>query len=838
MHLTRLSRLGAAAASALLGAALAVAPTGAAAAEPPPVRLQGVVTDADTGAPVPGACVEIVHATYLQRLAEVCADADGHYALQGWMLSNAVSVFTRAHAAGYADSWVGTVRNRNAAPALGLAAINSPTRNFKLGRQAGTLQGRVTYPSGYPVGPILLSVYDTQNPAARAGQVWTTPDGTWTLPNLAPGTYLVSVGPIWQTGPFTVTDGGVTTADVTVTNQPPRSPIGVTGTVRDSSGTPVAGAQVSLWASAYGDIATVTTSSDGTYSFTPLTLGLANMRLVARAPGFAEEWSGGKPHPASAAMVSSLPLTEAGYTGDFTLVRETGTVGGTVTDHQGRPVMTSVVLHDGTTLTHILYSGPDGRYRITNVRGGEFTLGFVTGGPVQYVPGKFTIDEADRYSVAPGTEITVDQQLFGKTGVLEVRTVDAGTGEPVEAGCLRVGGFTRCDTAAVRTVEGLWPGPVDLWLDPGTFTEGAQVPVRVEPTGVTTVTVPVRPRMHAELRVARDPDGTVPRLCVRLIAVYGTPQPGLVEQCNVSGAEVVEIIRFTVPVGRFQAFVIPANDTRYGMQWLGVNGGTGEREKAAVLNFRDGAKTVLPTVRLDGVGRLKGFLVNKIAGGNGLTGVRCLRWLPREVGTGSTCLDELGEYEISGLGPYAWPLEFWAGGAAATWSGGAADRSSAVPVQVVAGEIRRYDITLSTRESVLTTSVFGGVPGTATVFSAVTGDEGGSGTTIRNLPAGPVFLHFQGVSVDCWARVQPRLQHPGVRSSVVGGAISIGSAKQHYYTIQPGVNCLPGAPALVAGRGRLPRLDLQLRLTDAVEAAADAATRPAVAAAGMRNPGR
>ncbi|BCJ71244.1 hypothetical protein CS0771_07880 [Catellatospora sp. IY07-71] len=844
----RLSRAAATAAATLLVASLAVAPTGAAAADPPPVRLQGVVTDAATGAPVPGACVEIVHASYLHRLAEVCADAEGRYALHTWMMSNSVSVFARAHAAGYADSWSGTVRNRNVLPPLSLSFANVPTRNFQLGRQAGTLQGRVTYPTGYPVGLNLVTVVHDENVSVRAGQVYTAPDGTWALPNLAPGRYRVSVGTVVQTGPFTVTDGAATIADVALSSQPPRDPVGLGGTVRDSDGTPVTGARVSLWTTGYGDVATVSTDGDGAYRFPALVSTPSVMRLVARAPGFAEEWSGGKPHPASATLLTSLPQAENGYTGDFTLRQLTGTVAGKIVDDAGRPILTSVSIMNGTTVVHTGHSGPDGRYRFTNVRPGEFTLSFGTGGPTQYAFHRLTAAEADRYSVAPGAELTVDQELYGRTGVLEVRTVDADSGEPVSAGCVRAGGYTLCDGAPVHTVERLWPGVHEVSVAADTFTQSAVASVMVAATGVTVLTVPVRAQTHGELRVARDTDGTVPAVCLRFVAVYGTPQPGPILQCNNTTGTAQEVARFSMPLGRYRAFVFPADQTRYGKQWLGPNGGTGELDKAAVLTFRNAARTMLPTVRLDGVGALHGFVHNEFVK-DGLTGWRSVSYLPHEIDQGTLGLDEYAEYQITGLGPYAWQLEFSGWGAATTWSGGAPDRSTALAVQVTEGGSTRYDIRLTRPESTLTTTVTtvnGSSPGTGrtTVHSAVTGDAGAvtsttAGSSARNLAPGPVYLHYQDDWTSCWARVQPRPGHPGARSQLVGGALQIGVARQHHFVIRPGVNCLPDAPLLLAGRGLGTRQDLQLRLADAVATAAAAVTRPAGAAPGRATgPGR
>ena len=97
-----------------------------------------------------------------------------------------------------------------------------------------------------------------------------------------------------------------------------------------------------------------------------------------------------------------------------------------------------------------------------------------------------------------------------------------------------------------------------------------------------------------------------------------------------------------------------------------------------------------------------------------------------------------GQYTIRDLGPYQWKLAFPAydGQHAWAWSGGAANRASATPVQVVAGETNVLDVSLPAT---------GTVSGTVTVptravrrvrdahrHGATTGDYAAIRTTARS----------------------------------------------------------------------------------------------------------
>ncbi|MEU5723878.1 hypothetical protein ABZ783_18905 [Micromonospora sp. NPDC047738] len=119
------------------------------------------------------------------------------------------------------------------------------------------------------------------------------------------------------------------------------------------------------------------------------------------------------------------------------------------------------------------------------------------------------------------------------------------------------------------------------------------------------------------------------------------------------------------------------------------------------------------TVKLDGAGTVTG-VVRDAATGAGVADVCPSPTWPAfdaNAGPNSSCTYAGGQYQIRNLGPYQWKLAFPAfdGRHAWAWSGNAATRSSATPVQVTAGETTALDVAL---------------PATGTVSGTVTVPEG------------------------------------------------------------------------------------------------------------------
>ncbi|MEU4530416.1 carboxypeptidase regulatory-like domain-containing protein [Micromonospora ureilytica] len=206
----------------------------------------------------------------------------------------------------------------------------------------------------------------------------------------------------------------------------------------------------------------------------------------------------------------------------------------------------------------------------------------------------------------------------------------------------------------------------------------ARTPVSTAPGGVRTV--------------VRDAStgAPVPRACAALVPVdaaalsavgIGEDQLGRYGGC---ADEQGVLVTGDVAPGRYRLLVSPYDTTAYGMQWVGRHGGTGERERAQVIQVRSGVVTSAPTIRLDPPGTVVGVVTNAATGApipRALVMVVPYVPHPKYDDHGPTT-DEDGRYTITGLGPYHWPVQFVAAGLATVWSGGVGGRQQARPVRV------------------------------------------------------------------------------------------------------------------------------------------------------------
>ena len=143
--------------------------------------------------------------------------------------------------------------------------------------------------------------------------------------------------------------------------------------------------------------------------------------------------------------------------------------------------------------------------------------------------------------------------------------------------------------------------------------------------------------------------------------------------------------------GRYSFFIQPG-DAAYGMQWLGVRGGAGDRDTALEVTAPEEGVLALPDVRLDPAGTVTGSLTEAATGApvTAQVSVASVDPLWRET---TPSVFGSGSFTFSGLGPYGWKLFVMPDGTAgpasrvaAQWSGGVPDRRRADRIPVVAGQ--------------------------------------------------------------------------------------------------------------------------------------------------------
>lgn len=212
-----------------------------------------------------------------------------------------------------------------------------------------------------------------------------------------------------------------------------------------------------------------------------------------------------------------------------------------------------------------------------------------------------------------------------------------------------------------------------------------------------------------------------------------------------------------LPVAAYRLFARPG-DGAHGMQWVGENGGTGMQEHARQVVPASGTVSVVPDIKLDGAGTVAGTVHDETTG----QPIQQVYVFPyaSDFGTGSTYTDRTGQYKLTGLGPYAWPLEFvgltdaygW------RWSGNAEHRLAATPVTVVEGGDVAMDALLQPTGKI-TGSATGNDMVSIVAFNAISGDWAGprvtdSQFTLAGLGTQQVKVKFteHGSQKEVWFR--------------------------------------------------------------------------------------
>ncbi|MFI7024506.1 hypothetical protein ACIBMZ_17490 [Micromonospora sp. NPDC049900] len=251
------------------------------------------------------------------------------------------------------------------------------------------------------------------------------------------------------------------------------------------------------------------------------------------------------------------------------------------------------------------------------------------------------------------------------------------------------------------------------------------------------------------------------------VVAIGEEQVGRLAGCT--GTEGGTVVATDVPPGRYRLLARPY-EPHHGLQWVGAHGGTGQRERAAVVTVRAGRTVTAPTVRFDPPGAVTGRLTR--TDGTPVASSGYVSTVPDvpdpKYGGRGAVTDDDGRYTLTGLGPYHWPLYFSATRMASQWSGGTADWREARTVRVRAGRTASLDQTLSPGTVVSGTITAPDISYYAQViaFHSRTGDvvgvaDAASEYTLRLLPG-------QSVVLRCDCAYTPSRWYPN--AGQIGGA--------------------------------------------------------------------
>ncbi len=573
----------------------------------------------------------------------------------------------------------------------------------------GAVTGTLRFGDGAPVANASVTVQEYR---ANNWKVTSTDgNGHYSVGDLKPADYTVVFSIPGTTltqsvpGRPNAYDGGrypVKGGQTTVVNDTALPYGTITGHFTDRSGKPVVGAEIH----AHDDVANIyawggSTDPAGVYS------------LWAFAGTYAVEFrtsSGVRQYAHQ--KIDESTADKVKVDGGATVVVDeitlpAGTVSGRLLDNDGSPAEGATVSLSSVGNSQYLSTrtAGDGTYRFDSVPVGDYTVGFTT---ADYKRRQWAFGTTDERRAATVT-VKLDQSLtvddtFVPTGSLVVTATDGGTGRPVADFCVYLsnggtdgnacsggsGQVTMPDIPAGDTYE------ANVSVSSDQYLSTTVRPLVVTGGQTTTKSVVIRPAAVVETTVVdagtRRP---VPNICVGATKVpdaYAGTNGG---PCSDEQGK--------VRLGRLEpatyALYARAHDGVHGDQWVGAGGGTGQLSKAKKITATPGTLTTVSPILLDAVGTLSGTVTDKR--GARVAGV-CVSttavsaWSNRSGDCPGTSTDAKGNYKITNLGPYRWPVQFAsAANYAWQWLGGSPTRQGSKLVKVRSGRTATADAKLS-----------------------------------------------------------------------------------------------------------------------------------------------
>ncbi|MEU8299524.1 carboxypeptidase-like regulatory domain-containing protein [Micromonospora sp. NPDC048909] len=601
--------------------------------------------------------------------------------------------------------------------------------------------------------------------------------------------------------------------------------VGYTGVVRDPDGNPVANACLALHTSATDVAAEHCSDASGRYTI-PGAWEAPDYKIRVHAEGFRTEWWYGAPDYLNADPVS-IPAGSV-VERDVTLGRGAGSISGRITDQYGTPVQATVTVHgEGDAYEAIAYTSVTGTYQLSNLPPGGYRISvYDNQRGVQWVPRKEIREEATVFTVADGDALTVNEWLL-PLGTVKVVVTDAVTALPVPRPCVYVHGGrdeSVCGVNGIVDVLDVRPGTWELDVSAGAsyFPADPKPTVDVVRGQVTRVGYQLRPGAAVATTVLDAASGQpVGGICAHLVQPrWGGQSAHMRQYCSADDGHLEAGPFEADELGTWQLYAFqpigpydpPA--TRYGAQWVTANGGSGDQREALPVTLRAKETVTIPPIRVDPPGRITGTIRN--AAGAAVSGV-CAYPFAFHPGQGAifgaNCSNAQGQYTLSDLGPYRWPVEFApssASGYSWQWSGDVADRFAATLTKVGPGATATVDARLATGGVLAGKVTDGASPvdaGYVWTYNARTGDIASAsyaniardGTfAVRGHRTQEVYVEYWSLTKGCWYAPGGRY---GTKVAVTAGATTTIAANMSrtcglrpYTAAQSGIGTASGPP--------------------------------------------
>jgi protocatechuate 3,4-dioxygenase beta subunit len=364
------------------------------------VVIQGTVSALNTGNPIPGTTVNFIQGATL--MGSALTDVNGQYSIPTLAAGQYV---VQAVATGYGTQNLGTT-----------VSVGTPaTVSFILSPYAGRVTGTVKDMSGNPIGGALVGAFQYSQIVTPT---FTASDGTYTLTDIAPGSYSIRVR---VEGYQTTFVGAIVEAGETIVVDFSLSSVigNVMGYVQNSSLVRITGASIQVLQGTQ-PVKTVLTDTSGNY-FVP-NLAPGSYFISVNDQGYQSQIVG-----------ITVPAYPPNAEANFTMIEasSTASIQGHVNDASSLAPLPGAlleVLQEGTVITQMV-ANSEGAFSIFNLADGSYTIRASSSGYQTAVLGVI---------VSSASTATADFFLVFDAGSLEGTITDRATGLPIENAFVRI----------------------------------------------------------------------------------------------------------------------------------------------------------------------------------------------------------------------------------------------------------------------------------------------------------------------------------------------------------------------------------------------------------------
>ncbi len=332
--------------------------------------------------------------------------ADGTYTMAGLAAGTYQVRFDPGFGSAYAGEFYDDEQEWSRADAVTLVAGERRGGIDAALAAAASISGTITVPAGGNAGGVTVTAIGLSGGPSSFGYATSAADGRYTISGLGAGEYRIQFSALpgcglgYATQWYNARPDWGSADTVTLGSGEQRDGIdatlvaaaGMSGTVTGSVGEPLAGVFVFVSGPAFGF---GTTAADGTYTVTGLPAGDYKVQFV---PGYGSpytaEWYDDQPD-GDTALVVTLATGEHRPGLDAVLAGG-ASISGTVTGPAGEALAGVTVTASGVTAAAFASAttGPDGRYHLTGLAGGDYRLRFVLP-PGSLYSGEYYDDQAD-----------------------------------------------------------------------------------------------------------------------------------------------------------------------------------------------------------------------------------------------------------------------------------------------------------------------------------------------------------------------------------------------------------------------------------------------------------